>query len=353
MERSWRTGLGVLAAVLLLNAVLVIGDFIEARRALVPSQLSLELAGLVGVFALASLVWRRARLPAPVLWGLGFVLLAVGLIRAADIVVPWSFGRYFNLAVDVRYLPVFFDMMKAAVPTTQFTLILVAGALGLVAAAGVLAYAVGVVWRGVARRQVAPFGVAALVTGVAWAVVPPHVSDDNFIAPPVAADMGLLTAKTSRLLAYNLRGVIAPGAQRREYQAQIEQAAAAQPKATNLRKLAGRNVLLIFVESYGSINFKDPGFAAAQLGTVAAFEKRVREAGYQVYSDTLASPITGGGSWMAHATMTTGVRVDNQDFYDVLLTGDIRAMGGVFRAEGYRTVAAMPRMQQQIGRAHV
>ena len=211
MERSWRTGLGVLAAVLLLNAVLVIGDFIEARRALVPSQLSLELAGLVGVFALASLVWRRARLPAPVLWGLGFVLLAVGLIRAADIVVPWSFGRYFNLAVDVRYLPVFFDMMKAAVPTTQFTLILVAGALGLVAAAGVLAYAVGVVWRGVARRQVAPFGVAALVTGVAWAVVPPHVSDDNFIAPPVAADMGLLTAKTSRLLAYNLRGVIAPG----------------------------------------------------------------------------------------------------------------------------------------------
>jgi phosphoglycerol transferase MdoB-like AlkP superfamily enzyme len=147
-------------------------------------------------------------------------------------------------------------------------------------------------------------------------------------------------------LAYNLRGIVAPDAVRREFLAHIDQAVASRPKAMNLSRLGGRNVLLVFVESYGSINFKNPGFAAVQLGTVAAFEKRVRDAGYQVYSDTLTSPITGGGSWMAHATMTTGIKIDNQDLYEVLLTGNIQAMGGVFRADGYRTIAAMPRMQQ-------
>jgi hypothetical protein len=346
VRRSLWSGLGVLAALLLLNAVLVIGDFIEARRALVPSQISLELVGLVVVFALVSVSLRGRQLPRPVFWLLGIAVLVVALVRAADILVPWFFGRYFNAAVDLRFLPVFYDMAAAAVPRPQFVVILVGLASGLILAAAILRYAIGAVWHGLARRQLVPFGVAALACAVAWIAIPPPGAGDNFIAPPVAGDAGLLTAKASKVVAYNLRGIIAADTVRREYQAEIDKAVAARPKVTNLRKLAGHNVLLMFVESYGSINFKDPAFAAVQLPTIAAFEKQVRAAGYHAYSDTLTSPITGGGSWMAHATMTTGVKVDNQGLYDVLLTGNIQAMGSVFRADGYRTVAAMPRMNQ-------
>lgn len=49
---------------------------------------------------------------------------------------------------------------------------------------------------------------------------------------------------------------------------------------------------------------------------------------------------------MAHATMTTGVRIDTQPLYDVLLTSTAPTLGRFLRERGYRTVVAVPRIQQ-------
>lgn len=335
MRRPFLTGLATLAAVLLLDALLVVGDWIEDRHALIPRQVAVELVALLALLGLG--VWLRGGRPLPRLaaWALGALLLVVGMLRAADIMVPWYFGRYFNAAVDLKFLPVFYNIVREAVPPVQFSLILAGLALGLVAGVAVLRYAVAALWHGLASRRPEPFAAAGVGLACLWLAVPPTTGGED-----------LLTAKTAQVVGHNLRVLLDADGVRREHQAQIEQAVAARPPVTNLRKLAGHNVLLVFIESYGAINFKDPSFASVQMDTVKAFEQRVKAAGYHVYSDSLISPITGGGSWMAHATLTTGIRIDNQDFYEQVLTGSFDALGGLFRNDGWRTVAAMPRIQQ-------
>lgn len=335
MRRPFLTGLATFAAVVLLDAVLVVGDWIEDRHALIPRQFSLELLVLLGLLGIAVWLRRGAALPRTVAWSMGALLLLVGLLRAADIMVPWYFGRYFNAAVDLKFLPVFYNIVKEAMPPTGFVLILAGLVVGLVAGVAILRYALGALWHGMAARRPEPFAIAGVGVACLWLAVPPTTGGEN-----------LVTAKAAQVVGHNLRVILDADGVRREHQARIDSAVAARPVVTNLRKLAGHNVLLVFIESYGAINFKDPDFAAVQMDTIKAFERRVQEAGYRVYSDALVSPITGGGSWMAHATFTTGIRIDNQDFYDQVLTGNFDALGGVLRNDGWRTVAAMPRMQQ-------
>ena len=61
-------------------------------------------------------------------------------------------------------------------------------------------------------------------------------------------------------------------------------------------------------------------------------------------SSLLSSPTYGGRSWLAHATLSTGVRTDDGLAYAVLLEAQPPplTMAGFFRAAGYRTVLVQP-----------
>jgi hypothetical protein len=131
-----------------------------------------------------------------------------------------------------------------------------------------------------------------------------------------------------------------------EHAAVVKRAIAALPPAAALDRLGGRNVLLIFAESYGAITLADPEFRAALVPLRERFAARARAAGYHVHSDVINSPISGGGSWLAHATMLTGIRIDSQPLYDVMLASQARTLASYFRDAGYRTIAVMPRLQQ-------
>lgn len=54
----------------------------------------------------------------------------------------------------------------------------------------------------------------------------------------------------------------------------------------------------------------------------------------------------GGGSWLAHTTFTTGVLIDDQPSFDVLMSTRLRAMAQDFAAADYRTLAVMPRINE-------
>jgi hypothetical protein len=79
--------------------LLVLGDFLETRWAFLPAQISLELAAFLALALV--LPRRRGRSSSAIRWLLAAVILALILLRLADIVVPWSFGRNFNAAVDL------------------------------------------------------------------------------------------------------------------------------------------------------------------------------------------------------------------------------------------------------------
>jgi hypothetical protein len=109
-----------------------------------------------------------------------------------------------------------------------------------------------------------------------------------------------------------------------------------------LTGLRGKDVILVFVESYGRDAVEDPEFAP-QIGAVlAAGDRRLRAAGYASRSGFLTSPTVGGGSWLAHATLLSGVWIDNEQRHRDLLASDRLTLNTAFRRADWRTVGVMP-----------
>ena len=57
---------------------------------------------------------------------------------------------------------------------------------------------------------------------------------------------------------------------------------------------------------------------------------------------SLVSPTYGGASWLAHGTLESGVRVENDLEETALLRSSLEPMAAFFRKNGYRTVSVMP-----------
>jgi phosphoglycerol transferase MdoB-like AlkP superfamily enzyme len=330
-SQSVRRLFAVSLAIYLLNALLVLGDFMETRWALLPAQVSLE---LVGVLALVTILsrWGGGSLR----WILATVLLGLILLRLADIVVPWSFGRHFNAAVDLKYLPFFIGLLHGSLNSTLFISLSVGALIFLLAALSLLRWSIGVAAGAATAVRLRAFTIVALLAALAYTVTPSRYD----LGPHPFGSAVAEAAWRNITYVWDSKGFSD------RYLAQINAARAALPQTADLTALKGRNVLLVFVESYGAITFTDPTMGKALDPVRSRFEESVRAAGYQVHSSMLNSPITGGGSWMAHATMTAGVRIDSQPLYDVLLTTTTPTLGRFFRDHGYRTVAAMPRIQQ-------
>ena len=111
-----------------------------------------------------------------------------------------------------------------------------------------------------------------------------------------------------------------------------------------LDRLHGADVLLFLVESYGETAMTQPALASRLEPVYRAFEADLGARGFGVASSLLVSPVYGGGSWMAHATLATGVRIEDGIAYSLLLAArpPPLTMAGFFRAAGYRTVLVQP-----------
>ena len=64
--------------------------------------------------------------------------------------------------------------------------------------------------------------------------------------------------------------------------------------------------------------------------------------GWQARSGYLTSPIAGGGSWLAHATLLSGLWVDTQRRYRHLVASDRLTLTRAFGGAGWRTIGVMP-----------
>ena len=109
-----------------------------------------------------------------------------------------------------------------------------------------------------------------------------------------------------------------------------------------LGALRGKDVVLTFIESYGRNAVEDPRYAPVIAPLLDAGTARLAAAGYGARSGWLTSPLAGGGSWMAHATFVSGLKVDNQNRYRSLVTGDRRTLSSMFRDAGWETTDVMP-----------
>lgn len=113
-----------------------------------------------------------------------------------------------------------------------------------------------------------------------------------------------------------------------------------------LRGLAGRRVLMTFIESYGVTALEDDRYRLVLGPTLDDIERRLAEREISVVSGLLKSPIRGGQSWLAHATALSGYTIDNQLWYQLLLDSDATTLVDDFQATGQHTLAVMPAITQ-------
>jgi hypothetical protein len=106
--------------------------------------------------------------------------------------------------------------------------------------------------------------------------------------------------------------------------------------------LRGKDVLVVFVESYGQVADQGTPFSAAVDAAVRQDTAALRAAGFSARSAWMTSPTFGGISWLAHSTLESGLWVDNQQRYGQLTASDRFTLLSAFQRAGWRTVVDIP-----------
>ena len=218
-----------------------------------------------------------------------------------------------------------------------------AGAVAAVAGAAALAVAVVVLTtlsvvrlsRAAVRHGGAAAGTAS-VLGLAWAVCAASGAQ-------VVPDRPVAGGGPAALL-YDRAVQVRDGLRDREVfaaQAAVDRFRAT-PGRDLLTGLRGKDVVIAFVESYGRDAVQNPRYAPHVGGLLDAGYRRLRAAGFAARSGFLTSPTVGGGSWRAHATLLSGLWIDNEQRYRALVSSDRLTLNGAFRRASWRTVGVMP-----------
>jgi phosphatidylglycerophosphate synthase len=109
-----------------------------------------------------------------------------------------------------------------------------------------------------------------------------------------------------------------------------------------LTGLRGKDVLLVFVESYGQVSVQKSQYAAAIDALLKRRTKELRTAGFSARSAFLDAPGFGGMSWLAHSTLQAGVWANSERRYDQLVGTDRFTLSDAFKRAGWRTINFAP-----------
>ena len=101
-------------------------------------------------------------------------------------------------------------------------------------------------------------------------------------------------------------------------------------------------MLIVFVESFGRVAIEDPELSPGVTAVLDEGTRQLEEAGFASRSAYLTSPTFGALSWLAHATLQSGLWIDSQPRYDVLVTSPRLTLTRLFGRAGWRTVATVP-----------
>lgn len=325
---GWRPVLARAATVLAASLVLVVLVAPSDLGHLTPAAfLRVPLEGLLGV-ALLLLLPPRARRLVAVPAGVALGLLAVA--KLLDIGFTGALGRPFDPVTDWSLLGNATEFVSQSAGRSTAVLAVAGAALLTVALLAGAALAV---------RRLAP-----LVAGhrtVAWRAVVALAA-----AWTVAAVVGVQVVPGVPVAAHELdrlRQLPVSLLDHREFATELAVDAFRDvPPAELLTALRGKDVIVAFIESYGRAAVTDPRFADEVGAVLDTGWRRLSAAGYDARSAYLTSPVVGGSSWLAHATLLSGVWVDNQQRYRTLVGGDRLTLNRAFQSAGWRTVAVMP-----------
>jgi hypothetical protein len=265
------------------------------------------------------------------------LLTVIAVLKVADFALFTAFGRSFNPLIDIHLIEAGFR--------------LAAGSIGFVPAV-----------LGAVTAAIVPFVIAAVIwwaTGQ-WAAIS--------LPRPAAWISGIASLASLALIIGDIGQVqrrwslpFDPPGTAFTFRVGFERAAAYaslwsdleafRAEAANdpdrdasglLEQLDQRDILVIFVESYGRTSFDNPLYAQTHVPSLQAAEEKLTARGLEMRSGWLTSPIAGGQSWLAHGTFASGVATGNQALYAAMLASPRQTLFHLARRAGYLTRAVMP-----------
>ena len=291
-------------------------------------RLPVEAVAIAALALVLSARWGRA-----VTVVVGVVLGAVTLLKVLDLGAFTVLDRPFNVVTDRGQLGSGFDFLRSSLgPWAAWGCALAAVAV-VGAAVACLPWAVGRLSALVSRNRRRSTR-AVIAVAVVWGVCACTGLQLLPGAPVAAAD-------AAPFVAGKVQAATAAYRNEEAFEHALVADSYGHPASADLAALAGKDVVLAFVESYGRVAVDGPESSGVRT-LLDTGTDRLRRLGYTASSGWLTSPTFGGSSWLAHSTFQSGLTVGDQVRYDRLLTSPRTTLSSAFSRAGWRTVAVLP-----------
>jgi CDP-alcohol phosphatidyltransferase len=283
--------------------------------------------------ALAAAVGLRTR--RWLVWVLGPLLGLVFIVKLLNIGFFAAFDKPFDPYQDLKYIGFAIETVKASLGQATGILIVILVGTVLIGVPVLMALSVRRVTRIAAEHRALTLRAAAGL-GVAWVVC--LAFGAQFVpATPIAS------AGAASLFVSQVKAVHADIDDHAVFARQIRHDQFASTPANKLLTgLRGKDVLLLFVESYGKVAVQGTPIAPGVDSVLASGDKKLAAAGFSARSAWMTSPTFGGISWLAHSTFQTGLWVDTPQRYEQLVENQRFTLTQAFDRGGWRTVDDVP-----------
>ena len=328
-----RAGIAALLTVLALLVVWVALVAPNQLNRLTPGAFArLPLEGVVVVSVALVLPATTRRLMACVV---GPALGLLVIVKVLDMAFFEAFDRPFDPVADGSSTGIGIETLRESIGRTEANLAIVGAALLCV---GVLVLTTLAVLRltrvAAGHREWSLPAVTAL--GVVWLLC-------WAFGAQLVSNAPIASTSAAGLVVHEVRAVRAGVEDHATFAAEIRRDRfRGTPPHRLLTGLRGKDVLLVFVESYGKVAVQGSSFSPRVDAVLAKGNERLQAAGFSSRSAFLTSSTFGGISWLAHSTLQAGVWVDNQRRYDQLVTTDRFTLSQAFKRAGWRTVGDSP-----------
>lgn len=332
-----QSGLRLFLATLVLYLVLIQPNHPAAMTWGALAVFPLELPALI------SALLMFGRHPAGHLFRLVVVvaLVALVLLKLADFGTFIAFNRGFNIAVDLNLLPAAWVLAQGSFGPLLAGLAVAAAIAAMVGLAAALWWSTGR-WAALPATRGVRIGAALLILpAVALAVAEigqarrawdlPQQVRSAIPGAAFTARVALERVEQFRTTRFDL--------------AQFRIAAASDPMldaSPLFDHLGDRDLILVYVESYGRSSFLNPLYTDTHMGTLRAMQADLAARGLAMRSGWSTAPMVGGQSWLAHGSVATGLWLNNQGRYRAVLASNRRTLLHFAQREGRRTVAIKP-----------
>lgn len=290
--------------------------------------LAVEALVVVGAF----LALPRSRWSLVAAWLVSGLLVVLAVLLLGDATARMSLARPLNLYLDLRLLGAVSNLLSGTLGSFLGILVITLGGVGAFVLLVVVALLLSSLRREASDRSPLWVGSAMVLLGLT--LIPGRW------AHPGGAVFGLTSVQLVREQARQLTRMM--GERERFAHELSTRPSSYTGRPDLLAGLGGRDVVMAFIESYGMTALEDPRYAPVIRPRLQALEAAVEEAELNMATGRLVAPSQGGQSWLGHGSVLSGLWLDNQLRYDLLLASDRGTLVDDFRDAGYRTVALMP-----------